>query len=202
RTVAPILDISAAYLQKLVSKAGKPSRETPSRQRFDEQGERIFIAEIIERFYYAKPFNTESFMEYVFEETLEVIIRHCKRSFLSRYSDEATEKYCKIRKEVRMSVIMEDVNSYRGELHTKIVGDPNCAVQALDECGAQDWPDAKPMLMLVPSRVTEAQCFYKVRRNGSLHSVLPCINLSGERIIPLIMTKRKTLDAEVVAHGL
>lgn len=141
-------------------------------------------------------------MEYVFEETLEVVTRHWVRSFLGRYSDEVTEKCFKPREEARMNVTMEDVNNYRGELDTKIVGVPNWAVWALDECGEQDWPDAKPMLMLVPSRATEAQCFYKVKKNGVLHSVLPCINLSGERIIPLIVIKRKTLDAEVIAHSL
>ncbi|KAA6400463.1 MAG: hypothetical protein EZS28_004002, partial [Streblomastix strix] len=169
---------SAAYLQKLVSKAGKPSRETPSRQRFDEQDERVFIAELIERFNQGSP------------------------SILSHLWNEVTEKYCKSREETRMNVIMEDVNNYRGELDTKIVRLPNWAVWALDECGAQDWPDAKPMLMLVPSSATEAQCFYIVKRNGALHSVLLCINLSGERIIPLIVTMRKTLNAEVAVHGL
>ncbi|KAA6382646.1 MAG: hypothetical protein EZS28_021825, partial [Streblomastix strix] len=87
-------------------KAGKWSRETPSRQRFDMQDERIFIAEIIEQFNQGKPFNTESFMEYIFEKRLEVVTRHWVRSFLGRYSDEVTEKYCKPKEETRLKLTL------------------------------------------------------------------------------------------------
>lgn len=64
-------------------------------------------------------------MEYVFEKTLEVAIRQYTCSFLGRNSDEITEKYCKPRVKARMNVIMKDVNNYRSDPETKIIGVPN-----------------------------------------------------------------------------
>ncbi|KAA6392078.1 MAG: hypothetical protein EZS28_012396 [Streblomastix strix] len=79
---------------------------------------------------------------------------------------------------------------------------PTWAVHALDECGAQDWPDAEPQLMLVPSAAVPSQCYYKVKRDGRLNTIVPCIGLSGWRCIPLLITKRKTIDVNVFVDGL
>ncbi|KAA6393758.1 MAG: hypothetical protein EZS28_010716 [Streblomastix strix] len=101
-----------------------------------------------------------------------------------------------------MEVKHGDVNRYRAEVEQYIGGKPTCCIIAIDESGGQDWPDAKPYMMLVPANITAAQFYYKVKRNGHLHTVISAITLCGDTLPPLIVIKRLSLDYEVHSTGL
>ncbi|KAA6373964.1 MAG: hypothetical protein EZS28_030509, partial [Streblomastix strix] len=123
-------------------------------------------------------------------------------SFLRRHYEEVVERSCNPRESGRMEVNRQDCDRYHSDLVNYVAGKPTSAIIAIDESGSQDWPDAKPQLMLVSAGSTNQQLHYKVKRNGNLHTVMPGITLCGDTLPPHVVTKRVTLDADVHATGL
>ncbi|KAA6370608.1 MAG: hypothetical protein EZS28_033864, partial [Streblomastix strix] len=76
-----------------------------------------------------------------------------------------------------MKVKREDVDRYKADVNQHIVGKPTCCIQAIDESGCNDWPEAKPQKMLVSENITVAQLNYEVKRNGHLYIVMRAITL-------------------------
>ncbi|KAA6362039.1 MAG: hypothetical protein EZS28_042434, partial [Streblomastix strix] len=123
-------------------------------------------------------------------------------SFLRRHYDEVVERWCNPRESGRMEVNRQDCDRYQSDLVNYVAGKQTCAIIAIDESGSQDWPDTKLQLMPVAAGSTNQQLHYMVKRNGNLHTVMPCITLCGDTMPPLVVTKRVTLEAEVHATSL
>ncbi|KAA6402029.1 MAG: hypothetical protein EZS28_002441 [Streblomastix strix] len=100
-----------------------------------------------------------------------------------------------------MEVNRLDCDKYHSDLVNYVAGKQTCAITAIEKSDSQDWPDAKPKLMLVTAGSTNQQLHYKVKRNGNLHTVMPGITLCCDTLPPLVVTKRVILDADLHSTG-
>ncbi|KAA6360282.1 MAG: hypothetical protein EZS28_044192 [Streblomastix strix] len=94
------------------------------------------------------------------EEFHAYIGRAFVESFLRHNYDEAGERWCSPQDSGRMEINRQDCDRYHSDLVNYVAGKPTCAIIAIDDSGSQDWPDAKPQLMLVTAESTNQQLHY------------------------------------------
>ncbi|KAA6393902.1 MAG: hypothetical protein EZS28_010572 [Streblomastix strix] len=197
-----LFGIKKSRISEIVVSNEATERNIPNKRRFSDNDEIVMILEITDRFQSGKPFTYQSFINYINEEFHAVVGRKFVDSFLDRHNDEVTSHWCIPREGGRMEVSRDETTRYRAVLDQYVVGKLTCANIVIDECGCQNWPEARPQLILVPSDATQGQLRYKVKRNGHLYTVMPAISLCGDTLPPLLVTKRLALDIDIHATGL
>ncbi|KAA6353467.1 MAG: hypothetical protein EZS28_051006, partial [Streblomastix strix] len=194
--------LKKSRLCKLLGLKWKAQREIHNRKRFTDPDEGIMIAKLIEQFEMGKLCSYYAFITYIMEELHVQVGNEFVMRFLRHHYDEIVERWCNSRESGRMEVNRKDSDRHRSDLVNYVAGKPTCAIIVIDESGTQDWPDAKSQLMLLTAGSINQQLHYKVKRNENLHTVMLGITLCCDTMLPLVVTKRVTLDADVHATGL
>jgi hypothetical protein len=123
-------------------------------------------------------------------------------SFLSRYEEDLQVLIARPLEHARYDISPSSIDNYYRELLETVVGVPTCLVFNCDESGIQEFVDAGPKTVICPAGVLPSNCVYRVKRDGKLVTIMPCISLAGPSITPICIVKRKTLDANIYDEGL
>jgi hypothetical protein len=178
------------------------SQDPPARKVPDEV-EAVFIAELTQRYSEGVPLAPAEFLLWIRENYPAFTVdRGYVRSFLSRYEGELQVLTARPMEHSRYDITAGSIDAYHQLLLEKVVGVPTCLVFNADESGIQEYVDAGPKKVICPSDVSPSNCTYRVKRDGKLVTVMPCISLAGFSITPLCIVKRKTLDGNIYDEGL
>ncbi|KAA6397800.1 MAG: hypothetical protein EZS28_006676 [Streblomastix strix] len=143
---------------------------------------------------------TKTFGEHICTRVIHALGQNIRTNFKDQTCfiwSEVICKYCQFGEWRKMNVTKQTIQTYVSQVVEHTLGRPTKIVHALVECGAQDWPDAEPRLMLVLSTALSNQCYYKVKRDGKLNTIVPCIGLSRWRCILLLITQQKTIEINI-----
>ena len=98
-----------------------------------------------------------------------------------------------------MSVSIDDIGDYFNKLQAAIAGIPAGLIYNLDESWFQRFSDAKNETVVVPKDSTGR--FYPVSRSQKRTTFLAAVSADGQKLKPLLIIARKTLDAELMLAG-
>jgi len=101
----------------------------------------------------------------------------------------------------RMQVRCAEIDEHFKSLKDELDDVPACCVLNIDETGIQPWVDASVVNAWVPIECDKTSISYPVVRSGKRATVLVAISLDGERIRPLVVVQRKTIDSELISSG-
>ena len=101
--------------------------------------------------------------------------------------------------EARLQVTTEAIVAYFEELSAAVDGMPPDLVINLDESGFQKFADARHNVVIVPKGTDSAH--YPVGRNEARSTFLAAVSASGNRLKPLVIIQRKTIEAELFMAG-
>ncbi|KAA6362359.1 MAG: hypothetical protein EZS28_042114, partial [Streblomastix strix] len=174
----------------------------PNRRLFDDLTEAQMIADIEDAFRESKPFEPCTFIDHVRVHYHKDVSRGWEQSFRDRHYREIKLGTARPRESSRFAATHEDTDRYERELAQYVVGTDINFIFHIDESGDQPWVDAHNKCILCPVGISEDQCVYKVNRSQKNYTVMPCINIAGDTIPPLIIVNRLTLDPDIYDYGL
>jgi hypothetical protein len=158
---------------------------------------------LIDRYSEGDPLAPAEFLEWVRENYPSLTVdRGYVQSFVSRYEDDLQVLTARPMEHSRYDITAESIDAYHQLLLDKVVGVPTCLVFNADESGIQEYVDAGPKKVICPAGVSPSNCTYRVKRDGKLVTIMPCISLAGPSLPPLCIVKRKTLDTDIYDEGL
>lgn len=94
-----------------------------------------------------------------------------------------------------------EIDRYFEQLRSALTNVPAGMVYNLDEMGYQEYCDAKPYLVVVPSDCPDTM-INPVSRSRKRLSVIHCISGDGQMLKPAFIVPRKTIEREVWDIGL
>jgi hypothetical protein len=175
----------------------------PSARKVLDTVEAIFIAELTQRYTEGVPLTPEEFLQWIRDNYSTFPVgRGYVQSFLSRHEEELQVLIAHPLEHLRYDISPSSIDSYYQDLLVNVVGVPTCLVFNCDESGIQEYVDAGPKHVICPTGVSPSNCTYRVKRDGKLVTIMPCISLAGPALTPLCIVKRKTLDANIYDEGL
>jgi hypothetical protein len=101
----------------------------------------------------------------------------------------------------RYNVEQEYVDAYVHELLELAQNTPSCLLFNADECGIDDFVNAKKKHVLAPVGIKASQLAYSVPRKANHVTLFPLISFGQGSFCPLLITRRRTTDADVFSHG-
>jgi hypothetical protein len=99
-------------------------------------------------------------------------------------------------------VDQEYVDSYVFELTSLVHDTPACLLFNADECGIDEFVDAKKKHVLAPAGIDPSHLAYSVQRKPNHITLLPLISFGQGSFCQFLVTRRRTTDADVFTHGL
>ena len=133
------------------------------------------------------------FHKYLLQDTL-------RNYFQEELSDEFKSCPGIAMDEDRLDASEEKIDDYYNQLDETINGIPTPFIFNLDECGFEDWMDARELRVIVPKDYNKATAPYRVSRSGKLSTALHCISADGTWMSPQIVVKRVTFDSEIYKY--
>ena len=100
----------------------------------------------------------------------------------------------------RFNATEKSIDDYYNNLDSIISGVPHQFVFNLDECGNQDWVDAREIRVIVPKNYNKKTAPFAISRQGKLSTVLHCIAGDCRWIKPQVVLQRKTADSEIYKY--
>ena len=144
---------------------------------YDEISDLIYLK-------FSKHINQDTLRNY-FQEDLKDEFSTCQGVAMDSDRFNATEK---------------SIDDYYENLDSIISGIPHQFVFNLDECGNQDWADAREIRVIVPKNYDKKTAPFAISRQGKLSTVLHCIAGDGRWIKPQVVLQRKTADSEIYKY--
>jgi hypothetical protein len=111
-------------------------------------------------------------------------------SFISRHTDELTEKKSSPQEEKRLQVPRVFLEETIRTMHETIPGRPSQLVFNLDKVGISDWEDRKPTKMLVPITARAHNIHHRISRSVKHISIVTCISASDACLTPYSITSQ------------
>ena len=144
-----------------------------------------------------------------FKEVKEFIMNHCSKVL---HHTTITNVLHKLNYEVKTAEPMEDkryfiqsqkIAYYYDTLtaFTRANRVPSALIYNLDEEGHEPFEDRREMKVVIPKDY-ERQVHFPVPRTGNRTTFLACICGDGHFLPPCVVTKRKTVETELLARGL
>ena len=96
--------------------------------------------------------------------------------------------------ELRLDANEQEIDEYYENLEEAAEGIPFQFIFNIDECGMQDWMDAREQRAIVPKDYDKQTAPFVVSRNGKLATALHCIAGDGSWVNSQIVLQRLTGD--------
>jgi hypothetical protein len=202
RNVAPIFQLKKSRFATLVTKPDDWKPAPTEHFKFLSEREEEFVSEVQKRYAAGSPFTPSTFILWIKERTRTDVSDGFVATFLKRHKDKIQRGLASPLEAKRYAVEQEFVDAYIHELLDLAANTPTCLFFNTDECGIDDYVDAKKKHILAPAGIEAVQLAYSVQRKANHVTLLPLISFGEGNFCPLLVTRRRTTDVDVFTHGL
>jgi hypothetical protein len=124
----------------------------------------------------------------------KVVTRRWVDSFLIRHKDDAVEAISKPQEDAHLQIPREFLPGPISGMEEAVQGCIRDLVFNLDEVGVSEWEDCKSKKVVVPPAMSSQTIHHRANRNLKYIMVITCISVSGELVIPYIITSQESDD--------
>jgi hypothetical protein len=197
-----LFDMDKGQLSKILKEKRISSLHCGRKPLFTKEEEEKIIAKIKEEFQAGNPLTASALKQEICKLFGRGVSDTWLTEFCLRHHERLVKAVAKPMEHNRMELTLQQVEAYERELEAALNGVPSFNCFNIDESGCQEYVDAKPKKVIIPAEKKDEETYFKVHREGSNVSVMPCICIDGSNLCPLFLIKRKTVDDEFFTEGI
>lgn len=196
--VSLFLDLDRKTVWEQMRKAGKPSQPPGRPMMLSPEEQSSVIAFMQESFDNKDPATLNDVLNFLVENHERDIIPDSLRKWINTHTPFHTCRSTAM-EDKRVAVDVRDISSYLDTLDSAVRGVPAKFIFNLDESGFQKYCDNRFATILVPRDCDWHH--HPVARDEKRATFLGVISASGDRLRPLVVLPRVTIEAELFTTG-
>ena len=201
--MSKIFDVNKGKIHKIISRTRNQKNNPPHRPTLiSPDQENTLIQLIKQRASEHNPFTPGDLRKTIMSMFQIPVSPSWAQSFLSRHYTELCITKGTYQENKRLSVPKQVAMKHIENLHKYVEGVCTELIFNLDEVGSQEWADKRAKRVIIPIEDKSKPALIGLNRNEKRLTICQIISMSGDTLMPLIISHRSTIDQEVWDSGI